>query len=184
MYPDYTTELAECLKKWAHEVDEVSVVVGEALLVKLPAIEAEDKQAYSAFQSIGTTRKTTRLTSQACQIVTKFCIIRFHRIRVRLAFGDFISAKVIPEPLIRLKAIRVIPSRFGSLIHHLLQGCLGANPDYSPAQNTASFAVYQSDNVDFVFLSPMKVNISSISASFTSFGNGALGNASATSVTQ
>jgi hypothetical protein len=35
----------ECLKQWAHEVDEVSWVVWEALFVKLPAIEAEDKQA-------------------------------------------------------------------------------------------------------------------------------------------
>jgi hypothetical protein len=91
---------------------------------------------------------------------------------------------VIPEPLIGIEAITVIPPGFGCLIHDVLKSSLGAYPDHPPAQNAAGFAIYQSDNINFVFLSPMKVNISSSSASFTSFGSGALGKASATSVTQ
>lgn len=94
------------------------------------------------------------------------------------------ASEVVPEPLIRFKAIRVIPFGFGRLIHNLLQGVLGPDPDHGPAQNTAGGAVDQGQNVDFVFLSPMKVNNSSISASCTSFGSGAWGMASATSVTQ
>lgn len=34
---------AECLKQWAHEVHHMSLVVWETLLVKLPAVETEDK---------------------------------------------------------------------------------------------------------------------------------------------
>lgn len=52
------------------------------------------------------------------------------------------------------------------------------------AKNATGFAIYNHENVDSVFLSPMKVKSSSSSASFTSFGTGALGIASATSITQ
>ena len=152
--------------------------------MKLSAVETIDKQTQSTFQSIGTTRKTTRFASQACQVVTEFSIVRFNRKCVCLAFRDFISAKVIPEPLIGIETIGVIAFGLRSLVYNLLQGCLCTYPDHAPTQNTTSFAIYQSDNVDFVFLSPMKVNISSISASLTSLGSGALGSASATSVTQ
>ncbi len=36
---------SECLKQWAHEVHDMSLVVWETLLVELSAVEAEDKQA-------------------------------------------------------------------------------------------------------------------------------------------
>jgi hypothetical protein len=62
------------------------LVVWETLPVELSAVEAEDNQAQGTFEGIGTTRKTTRFASQASQVVTKFCIICFHRIRVRFAF--------------------------------------------------------------------------------------------------
>ena len=174
----------ECLKQWAHEVHYMGLVFWEALLVQLSAVEAENEQAQGTFEGIRTTRKATGFASQTCQIVAQFCIVCFHGISIRLAFRNLISAKVVPEPWIGIKAIRVIPLCFGSLVHDLLQGGLVADPDHCPAQNTVTFAVYQSNNVDFVFLSPMKVNSSSISASLTSFGSGVLGNASATSVTQ
>ena len=176
--------LRECLKQWAHEVHDMSWVVWKALFVKLPAVETEDKQTQGTFEGIWAARKTTGFASETGQVMRQFGIVSFHRVGIRLAFRNFISAKVIPEPLVSIKAIRVIPFRFGCSIHNLLQSSLRADPDHSPSQNTASFAVYQSDNIDFVFLSPMKVNISSNSASFTSRGSGALGKASATSVTQ
>jgi hypothetical protein len=77
---------------------------------------------------------------------------------------------VIPKPLIGIESIRVIPFGFGRSIHNLLQGCLATNPDHCPAQNTTGLAIYQSENVNFVFLSQMNVNILSSSASFTSLG--------------
>jgi hypothetical protein len=60
----------------------------------------------------------------------------------------------------------------------LLNGCLSARPHDCPAQNATCFTVYDRQNVDSVFLSPIKVKISSISASMTSAGMGALDKAS------
>ena len=115
--------------------------------------------------------------------MTEFGVISFDGIRICLAFRNFISAKVIPKPLVGIKPITVILFRFRRLVDNILNGFLSADPDYCPAQNTSGFAVDYGQNVDSVFLSPMKVKISSISASLTSSGTGALGNASALSVT-
>lgn len=76
---------------------------------------------------------------------------------------------------ISFKAIRVIPFCFGCFIHHLLNRYLSTLPNHCPAQQTAGFAIYKRKDINAVFLSPMKVNSSSISASFTSSGIGAFG---------
>ncbi len=86
---------------------------------------------------------------------------------------------MIPETTIRLEAIAEIPFGFRRIIDHELDGFLGAFPDNDPAQNTTCFAVYNGDDVDSVFLSPIKVNSSSISAFSTSSGTGAVGSPSA-----
>src|SRR6266496_1292924 len=111
--------------------------------------------------------------------MAKFRIIRFNRIGVGLPIRNFISAKVIPKMSIGIKTITVIPFGFRSFIHQLLDRILGAFPNDRPTQQAPGFAIYQRKDIDAVFLSPMKVNNSSISASFTSFGIGALGKASA-----
>lgn len=162
----------------------MSCVVRKALPVELLTIETEDKQSQSTFEGIRAARETTGFASETSQVVTQFHIVSFHRVGLGLALRNFISAKVVPKPLVGIKAIGVIPLGFRSLIHHLLQGWLCADSDDRPDQNTARVAVYKSNNINFVFLSPMKVNISSISASFTSLGNGAWGSALAASVTQ
>ena len=115
--------------------------------------------------------------------MTEFGVIGFDRISIGFALRNFISAQVIPKPLIGIKPITVVLFCFRRLVNDLLDGFLGAYPDHCPAQNTSGFAVDNGQNVDFVFLSPMKVKISSISASLTSSGTGALGSASAPSVT-
>jgi len=157
----------------------MSWIIRIALLVELSAVVTESEQTKGTLECIGATRETTRLASQACQIMSQFCIIGFYRICIGLAFGDFISAKVIPKTRICIKSVTVIPLRLRSLIDHLLNGFLGAFPDNGPAQQTACFAVYNRKYVDSVFLSPIKENNSSISASFTSCGMGAFGKASA-----
>ena len=156
----------------------------EALFMKLAAVEAKDKQTQSTLQSIGAARKTAGTASQAGQIVTEFCVIGFHRIGICLALRGFVSAPVIPEPLIGIQAVTVIPPGLGCLIDKLLKGRLAAYPNDGPGQNTAGVAIYKRENEDSVFLSPMKVNSSSISAVFTSLGTGASGKPSATSATQ
>jgi len=115
--------------------------------------------------------------------MVEFSIISFNGVGICLALWNFISTQVIPKPLISVKTITVVLFRFRSLINHSLYRFLSAYPDYRPAQNTSGFAVYNSQNVDPVFLSPMNVKISSISASLTSFGTGAFGKASARFVT-
>ena len=115
--------------------------------------------------------------------MTEFGVISFDRISIGFALGNFISAKVIPKPLVGIQPITVVLFRFRGLVNDILDGLLGAYPDHCPAQNTSGFAVDNGQNVDSVFLSPMKVKISSISASLTSAGTGALGSASATSIT-
>ena len=111
--------------------------------------------------------------------MTEFRIIRFDRISICLAYGNFISAKVIPEPLVGIKRITVVLLGFRRLVNDILNCLLAAYPDYRPAQNTSGFAIYDRQNIDSVFLSPINVNNSSISASFTSCGMGAFGKASA-----
>lgn len=169
---------------WANEVHEMSRIIRIPLFVELSAVITESKQMKSSSEGNRATRETTRLASQARQIMSQFRIICFYRIRVSLALGDFISAKVIPKTSIGIKSITVIPFRFWRFIHHLLNDCLGAFPDDCPTQQTTGFAVYNCKNVDSVFLSPIKVNNSSSSASFTSGGMGAFGKACAWSTTQ
>ena len=150
-----------------------------ALLIKLAAVVGEIEQTQGAFQSIRAARKAARLTSQTSEIMSQFRIIGFHGKSVRLARRDLITTEVIPKPSIGIKAVAVIPFRLGCLVDYLLNGFLGAIPDHGPTQQTARFAVNDRQNVDSVFLSPMKVYNSSSSASFTSCGIGGFGKASA-----
>ena len=106
-------------------------------------------------------------------------IVTFDRVGIGLPFRHFISAEVIPEAVIRIKGIAVITFGLGSFIHHLLDSLLSTFPDHFPAQITARVPVYARQDVDPVFLLPIKVNNSSISASFTSSGKGASGNLAA-----
>ena len=91
---------------------------------------------------------------------------------------------MVPKAAVSLKAITEIPFSFGCIIHHELDGFLGAFPDNDPAQNATRTAVYDGDDVDLVFLSPINVNSSSISAVSTFSGTGAAGNFSACAFTQ
>ena len=83
---------------------------------------------------------------------------------------------MIPKATISLKTITEIIFGFGRIINHELDGFLSALPDNDPAQNTPCFAIYDGNDVDFVFLSPIKVNNSSISAFSTVSGTDAAGN--------
>jgi hypothetical protein len=111
--------------------------------------------------------------------VTQFSITCFDREGIRLAFRNFISAEVIPKAIIGIKSVTIINLGLGRTIYRILDGLLGAFPDHIPAEKAAGMPIYECDDVDPVFLSPIKVNSSSISASFTSSGLGASGKLSA-----
>jgi hypothetical protein len=146
------------------------------MLVKLAAIETKNKQAQSTLKCMRATREAARRSGQSSQVMAQLSIVPFDRKGVGFPIRNFISTIVIPKTIISIKSVAVIASSFGSLIHHILDDLLSAFPDNFPAQIAARLPVYDREDVDPVFLSPIKVNSSSISASFTSSGRGASGN--------
>ena len=115
--------------------------------------------------------------------MAQFSIVRFDRVGVRFALRDFVDAPVIPQVIVGIKSIAVVALGFGCFIHHLLDYILGSLPDHFEAQIAAGDAIYDGDDEDLVFLSPMKVNNSSISASLTWSGTGGSGSRAAWAVT-
>ena len=153
------------------------------LLIELSPVEAVDKYTQGAFQGMRTARKASRRSCQTRQIVAQLGVAGFHRVGIGFAFRDFISAQVIPQVIISIKGIAVIQLGFRSFVYHLLNGWLCALPDYFPAQIATRLPVYDRDDVDPVFLLPIKVNNSSISAVLTASGTGAAGKLAALACT-
>jgi hypothetical protein len=166
-----------------NELKDMGGVIGETLLVQLASIEAVDKEPHSPFQGLDATGKATRAPSQTSQIVTQFGIISFYRECVGLSLRDFILTVVIPQTVIGIEGIAMVAFGFHSFIHHILDHRLGTFPDDFIAQKTACCPIYDGDDVDWLFFSPMKVKSSSISATLTSSGTGALGNRAAFALT-
>lgn len=176
-------QVREWLKEWVDEIFDMGRIGREELFMKLAAIEAIDEQTQGAGQRIRTARKTTRRSSQAGQVMPQFGVVGFHREGVGLAFRDGVATIVIPQAIISIKGVRVILLSFGRIIHQALDLFLSALPHHFPAQITAGLAIYEREDVDPVFLLPMKVNNSSISATWTSLGTGASGKLAALALT-
>ena len=151
--------------------------------IELAAIETIDKQAQGTLQCMGTARETPRRAGQTRQVVAQLGIVSFYREGVGFTCRNFISTAVIPQTVIGIQGIAVILLGLGSFIHYLLDSLLCAFPDHFPAQITARLPVYDREDVDPVFLLPIKVNNSSISASFTAAGKGASGKLAACALT-
>jgi len=155
----------------------------ELSLVELSAVKAIDKQTQGTFKRIGTTREAARGSCQARQIVAQFGVISLNRVGIRFAFRNFVSAQVIPQAVIGIECVAVILLGLGRIVYPLLNGWLSALPDHFPAQITARLPIYDREDVDPVFLLPINVNNSSISAVLTSFGTGASGKLAARALT-
>ena len=145
------------------------------LFIKLSTVITVDKQSQGTFERMGTTRETTRGSCQTSQVVAQLSVVSFHRVGVRFTFRNFIPAIVIPQALIGIKCIAEILFGLGCSVNHLLNILLGAFPDYFATQIAARLAVYDRDDVDPIFLLPIKVNSSSISTVLTSLGTGVSG---------
>jgi hypothetical protein len=115
--------------------------------------------------------------------VAQLGVASFHRVGIGFAFRHFISAIVIPQAIVGIKGITEVLLGLGRIIHQRLDGWLSALPDDFIAQITTRLSVYAGEDVDPVFLLPIKVNSSSISASFTSSGMGASGKLAALACT-
>jgi len=153
------------------------------LLIELSSVVAVDKQAQGAIKRMGTTREAARRSCQTGQVVAQLGVVSFHRVGIGFSFRYFISAKVIPQAVIGIKCVAVILLGLGRIVYHLLNSWLSTLPDDFPAQITARLSVYDRDDVDPVFLSPIKVNNSSISAVLTSLGTGTSGKLAALALT-
>jgi len=145
------------------------------LLVQLSPVVTEYEQTQSTFQGMWTARETARRSCQTCQIMSQLGVVAFNRVGVGFTFRNFISTIVIPQAVISLKGITEILFGLGRTVNHLLNILLHSLPDHFAAQIAARLAVYDRNDVDPVFLLPIKVNSSSISAVLTSFGTGVSG---------
>ena len=154
-----------------------------ALPIELTTVETIDEQAQGTLQRIGTPRETARRTSQTGQVVAQLGIVGFHRVGVGFTFRNFVLAEVIPQVVIGIECITVILLGLRHIVYQLLNGWLGALPDHFPTQVTACLSIYDRDDVDPVFLLPIKVNNSSISAVLTSLGTGTSGKLAALALT-
>lgn len=161
----------------------MSRIIGKTLFHKLTPIETEDKELHSPLQRMDTAGKTPRAACQTSQIMTQFSIATFDRKSICLAIRNFITTGVIPKAIIGVKSIAMILFCFDGFVYHVLDNLLCTFPDHFVAQKTACSSIYDGDDVDLLFFSPMKVKSSSISASLTSVGTGALGKLAAFSLT-
>lgn len=143
--------------------------------MQLAPIEAIHEKLQGGLQCFRTARKTARATCEPRQVMAQLGVIPFNRIGVCLAMRNLIDAPVIPQALINIESVAVIALGLRGFVYHLLNRFLGSLPDHFAAQIAAGEAVYDRDDEDLVFLSPMKVNSSSISASLTSPGTGGSG---------
>ena len=139
-----------------------------ALFVELPPVVAIDKQAQGTFEGVRATRETSRRSRQTRQVVAQLGVVSFHRIGIGFACRNFISTPVIPQAVIGIECVTKVLLSLGRIVYHLLNVRLSALPNHFPTQIAARLPIYNGQDVDPVFLLPIKVNNSSISAVLTS----------------
>ena len=143
--------------------------------VELSPVVAVDKYAQGTFKGMRATREASRRSGQPRQVVAQLGVVGFHRIGIGFAFRDFIATQVIPQALIGIECITEVLLSLRCIVYQLLNSRLSALPNHFPAQIAACSPIYEREDVDPVFLWPIKVNNSSISAVLTSLGTGASG---------
>ena len=166
-----------------NELEHVGRIIGEPLLMQLPAIEAVDEEFERTEQRFRAAREASRPARQAGQVMPQLRIVSFYRVRVPFACRNFVAAPVVPQPIIHIEGIRVVPAGFGGLVDQLLGMLRCAFPNHFVTQEAARAAIDERQDVDPLFFSPMKVNNSSSSASLTSSGTGGSGSAAAWALT-
>jgi len=165
------------------ELVDMGRVIRKELLMQLALIETIHKELQGRTQCFRTAREAARTTRQASQVMTQFGIVSFDRVGIGFTLGDFIHTPVIPQVIIGFKSVAIIMLSLGSLVYQFLNGFLGPLPNHLKAQIAAGETIYDRDDVDLVFFSPIKLNNSSISASLTWAGTGGSGSCAAWALT-
>ncbi len=146
------------------------------LLVELSAIVSKHKQLDRTAQRIGTSRKTTRPPSQACQIMAQISIGTFYGIGLACVWHGMMDTGPVQNSLVAFVIVTIVIVSLDTFSQHFLELCATTLFAHSPGQNAACLAVHKGQDVDPVFLLAMNVYSSSISTSSTSAGSGASGN--------
>ena len=119
-------------------------------------------------------RETSRLASQAFQVMTQISIDRFHRIGFQFVRSHFIWCAIV-QRVVRWKRIAIVLPSWGTSLQTGLQRFARSLIDRIPTQDAVSFPIHDRQDIDFVFLCPRYVNNSSSPATLGLFGTGASG---------
>ena len=136
---------------------------GVTAQVQLAAIVGKDKEANCCTEGLNAARETTRGACQACQIVTQVSVDAFHRIGLALA-RDALMLSRINQGFIEGKGITEIVLCRRTPVEDGLGDGFTALIGHCPADNTTCGAIYQCQQIDALFLLPMKLNNSSCSS--------------------
>ena len=96
--------------------------------------------------------------------VAQFGVVRLDGVRLALARGDGVLARLVHERVIGREIVGVVLGGLGAAFHELLQGVRRPFPEDVPAQNAARGAVYLRDDIGNVFFCATNVKSSSSSA--------------------
>jgi len=151
--------------------------------MQLTMVETVHEELQGCFQRFRTTREAARTSCQASQVMAQFGIVSFNGVGVGFPLRDFIHTPVIPQAIIGIKSIAVVALGLRSFIDQFLNEVLRSLPNHSNTQVAAGETIYDRDDVDLVFFSPIKLNNSSISASLTCSGTGGSGSWAAWALT-
>lgn len=127
-----THTVRKWLNGWVNKIDDVKSVFWELMFSQLALVEVINKQTNGTVQSIRTTWKTSRRTSEPRQIMSKFSIVAFNWIGVCFAFRNGITTPVIPQRSIYIEGITEIPVGFGRMVYDGLHKRLRTFPSHFP----------------------------------------------------
>ena len=135
----------------------------------LSLIVTIDKQAHMLLQSLSFAGEAPWFTSQSFHVVTQISIDRFHRIGFSLVRSQ-LKRSTIVQCAIHWKRIAVVLLCSQGPIQTSLHGFFGPIYDNIPTQDAVAVSIYDGQDVEPVFLLPMKVYNSSNSAVCTLSG--------------
>ena len=125
-------------------------------------------------QCLHSSGKTSRLACQSFQVMPQISIDRFHRVGFLFVCPHFIGSTIV-QSIINRKGIAVILFGLRCPFQTSLHSFRSPLQNHIPTQNTASIAIDNGQDVDFVFFLLRKVYNSSNSAFLTLLGIGAFG---------
>lgn len=149
-----------------YEITDVGHDIWELAFEKLATVPGIDKEFDRAPQGMNAAGETARFPNKPSQVMAQFSIIGLNGVGLAFVGQGAVRTRRVDERVVGGKSIGEVLLSKRTAIQHGLERRCGALPSHIPADNAVRRAVNVGQDVDFVFLSPMKVNNSS--NSFTS----------------